>query len=108
MKATYEQPDARELVDRSRVLVSVMLENPDEVGPNFVIATNFRCSMMYLKKQKSGDSEMISCHYNQLVLPGPFGNTEEPRQSVPVVIFGDIVRYPVGYKENSSKCKLFV
>lgn len=32
-----ERPDARELVDRSRVLVNAMLESPDEAGPNFVM-----------------------------------------------------------------------
>jgi hypothetical protein len=31
------EPDARELVDRARVLTGVMLENPDEIGPNFVL-----------------------------------------------------------------------
>jgi hypothetical protein len=34
---SYEKPDARELVDRSRVLVRAMLVNPDDVGPNFVM-----------------------------------------------------------------------
>ncbi|HHQ4053564.1 TPA: hypothetical protein ACSP0P_004423 [Citrobacter freundii] len=48
MKATYEQPDARELVDRSRVLVSVMLENPDEVGPNFVMLMILRDQLQML------------------------------------------------------------
>ncbi|MBF0035080.1 hypothetical protein HAX39_21100 [Citrobacter freundii] len=37
MKITVEQASARELVDRSRVLVHVMLDNPDDIGPNFVI-----------------------------------------------------------------------
>ncbi|MBJ8678382.1 hypothetical protein I5375_21110 [Citrobacter freundii] len=31
------EPDARELVDRARILTGVMLENPDETGPNFVL-----------------------------------------------------------------------
>ncbi|MDK9585638.1 hypothetical protein [Lelliottia wanjuensis] len=31
------EPDARELVDRARILAGVMLENPDETGPNFVL-----------------------------------------------------------------------
>lgn len=48
MKTTYEQPDARELVDRSRVLVSVMLENPDEVGPNFVMLMILRDQLQML------------------------------------------------------------
>jgi hypothetical protein len=37
MKITVEQPSARELVDRSRVLVHVMLEHPDDIGPNYVL-----------------------------------------------------------------------
>ena len=37
MKITIEQPSARELVDRSRVLVHVMVANPDEIGPNYVL-----------------------------------------------------------------------
>ncbi|EOF5099051.1 hypothetical protein ACK1QP_004815 [Salmonella enterica] len=37
MKITVEKPSARDLVDRSRVLVHAMLDNPDEIGPNFVI-----------------------------------------------------------------------
>lgn len=37
MKIKVEQPSARELVDRSRVLVNVMIENPDEIGPNYVL-----------------------------------------------------------------------
>lgn len=37
MKITIEQPSARELVDRSRVLVHVMVDNPDEIGPNYVL-----------------------------------------------------------------------
>lgn len=48
MKTTYEQPDARELVDRSRVLVSVMLENPDEVEPNFVMLMILRDQLQML------------------------------------------------------------
>lgn len=32
-----EKPSARELVDRSRVLTNVMLENPDDNGPNYVL-----------------------------------------------------------------------
>ncbi|WP_032940243.1 hypothetical protein [Citrobacter youngae] len=48
MKTTYGQPDAWELVDRSRVLVSVMLENPDEVGPNFVMLMIFRDQIQML------------------------------------------------------------
>ena len=28
---------ARELVDRSRVLVHVMLEHPDDIGPNYAL-----------------------------------------------------------------------
>lgn len=31
------EPDARELVDRARVLTGVMLENPDEAGPNYIL-----------------------------------------------------------------------
>ncbi|QLR43802.1 hypothetical protein HV346_14470 [Enterobacter sp. RHBSTW-00994] len=31
------EPDARELVDRARVLTEVMLENPDEAGPNYLL-----------------------------------------------------------------------
>jgi len=34
MKITVEQPSTRELVDRSRVLVHVMLEHPDDIGQN--------------------------------------------------------------------------
>lgn len=37
MKITVEQPSARELVDRSRVLVHVMLEHPDDIGPNYAL-----------------------------------------------------------------------
>jgi hypothetical protein len=37
MKLTIEHPSARELVDRSRVLVNVMLENPDDNNPNYVL-----------------------------------------------------------------------
>lgn len=48
MKTTYEQPDVRELVDRSRILVSVMLENPDEVGPNFVMLMILRDQLQML------------------------------------------------------------
>ncbi|EMD4493653.1 hypothetical protein L6R44_23575 [Enterobacter cloacae complex sp. ECC445] len=48
MKAINEQPDARELVDRSRVLVRVMLENPDEVGPNFVMLLILRDQLQML------------------------------------------------------------
>lgn len=32
-----EQPSARELVARSRVLVHVMLEHPDDIGPNYAL-----------------------------------------------------------------------
>lgn len=32
-----EKPPARELVDRSRVLVNTILERPDEAGQNFVM-----------------------------------------------------------------------
>ena len=35
MKITVEQPSARELVDRSRVLVHVMLEHPDDICPYY-------------------------------------------------------------------------
>lgn len=31
------EPDARDLVDRARILTEVMLENPDEAGPNYVL-----------------------------------------------------------------------
>lgn len=34
---TVEQPSAREMVDRSRVLVHVMLEHPDDIGPNYAL-----------------------------------------------------------------------
>lgn len=37
MKITVEQPSARELVDRSRVLVHVMLEHPDDISPNYAL-----------------------------------------------------------------------
>ena len=37
MKITVEQPSARELVDRSRVLVHVMLEHPADIGPNYAL-----------------------------------------------------------------------
>lgn len=37
MKITVDPPSARELVDRSRVLVHVMVDNPDEIGPNYVL-----------------------------------------------------------------------
>ncbi|ECJ6095332.1 hypothetical protein GR78_21955 [Salmonella enterica] len=37
MKITVEQPSAGELVDRSRVLVHVMLEHPDDIGPNYAL-----------------------------------------------------------------------
>ncbi|HBX7748884.1 TPA: hypothetical protein MIG23_00315 [Klebsiella pneumoniae] len=37
MKITVDQPSARELVDRSRVLVHVMLEHPDDIGPNYAL-----------------------------------------------------------------------
>lgn len=37
MKLTPEKPTARDLVDRSRVLVKTMLESPDEAAPNFVL-----------------------------------------------------------------------
>lgn len=32
-----DKPNARELVDRSRVLVRTMLESPDEAAPNYVL-----------------------------------------------------------------------
>lgn len=47
MKLTPEKPTARDLVDRSRVLVKTMLENPDEAGPNFVL-------LMILAEQLQG------------------------------------------------------
>ncbi|ENG2949108.1 hypothetical protein ABTU80_003406 [Enterobacter cloacae] len=31
------EPTARDLVDRARILVGMMLENPDETGPNHVL-----------------------------------------------------------------------
>lgn len=34
---SQEKPSPRELVDRSRVLTNVMLDRPDEAGPNFVM-----------------------------------------------------------------------
>ncbi|MBU9844363.1 hypothetical protein [Rahnella ecdela] len=37
MKFSLEHPSTRELVDRSRVLVNVMLENPDDNNPNYVL-----------------------------------------------------------------------
>ncbi|EDU3496936.1 hypothetical protein AAIQ25_002614 [Salmonella enterica] len=37
MNLKHPEPDARELVDRARILTEVMLENPDEIGPNFVL-----------------------------------------------------------------------
>ncbi|WP_044612191.1 hypothetical protein [[Enterobacter] lignolyticus] len=36
MNLTPADPDARERVDRARVLTNVMLENPD-AGPNYVL-----------------------------------------------------------------------
>lgn len=37
MNINIKPPSARDLVDRSRVLVNVMLENPDDIGPNYVL-----------------------------------------------------------------------
>ncbi|MFU0921340.1 hypothetical protein [Kluyvera sichuanensis] len=37
MKLTPEKPTARDLVDRSRVLVKTMTDRPDESGPNYVL-----------------------------------------------------------------------
>lgn len=37
MKITVEHPSARELVDRSRVLVHLMLEHPDDIGPDYML-----------------------------------------------------------------------
>jgi hypothetical protein len=37
MNASSESPSARELLDRSRVLTSVMLDKPDDAAPNYVL-----------------------------------------------------------------------
>lgn len=37
MNLTPVEPNASELVERSRVLTEVMLENPDEAGPNYIL-----------------------------------------------------------------------
>lgn len=37
MKITVEQPSARGLVDRSRVLVHMMFQHPDDIGPNYTL-----------------------------------------------------------------------
>lgn len=37
MKITVEQPSARDLVDRSRLLVHAMLKHPDDIGPDYLL-----------------------------------------------------------------------
>ncbi|MDB2182118.1 hypothetical protein [Citrobacter farmeri] len=37
MKITVKHPSARELVDHSRVLVHLMLEHPDDIGPDYML-----------------------------------------------------------------------
>ena len=56
MKITVEQPSARELVDRSRVLVHVMLEHPDDIGPNYALLT----SIIFTATTASG-TDVVVC-----------------------------------------------
>lgn len=59
MKITVEKPSARELVDRSRVLVHVMLEHPDDIGPNYVLLLILAGQLQLLKD--AFEAEEIKC-----------------------------------------------
>lgn len=49
MKITVEKPSARELVDRSRVLVHLMLEHPEDIGPDYVLLLILADQLQLLK-----------------------------------------------------------